>query len=206
MNTQNLLVELLVEELPPKSLDALGRAFASELSIRLRDQDLISYDSFEIGNNLKSFASPRRLGVWIKDVNAQAADKVLENKLMPASVGLDAAGNATPALLKKLHAMGVDTSEPSALVASLKKTQEGHLVHAYTAKGVSLQEGLQKALEQALAKLPIPKVMQYQLHENCEQPGWSTVSFIRPAHGLIALFGDKIINVSVLGLKAKSHT
>ena len=97
MNTQNLLVELLVEELPPKSLDLIGQSFATELSIRLKDQDLISYDSFENGKNVKSFASPRRLGVWIKDVNAQATDKVLENKLMPASVGLDAAGNATPA-------------------------------------------------------------------------------------------------------------
>jgi len=206
MTTQNLLVELLVEELPPKSLDVLGKAFANELAIRLRDQDLILYDLFDDGKNIKPFASPRRLAVWIKDVNAQAADKVMENKLMPASVGLDAAGNATPALLKKLKALGVDTSEPSALLASLEKTQEGHLVYAYTAKGVNLQEGLQKALEQALAKLPIPKVMQYQLHENCEQPGWSTVSFVRPAHGLIALFGDKIINVSVLGLLASNRT
>ena len=206
MSKQNLLVELLVEELPPKSLDTLGKAFATELVSRLRELDLISHDVTETGANLKAFASPRRLGVWIKDVNAQAADKVLESKLMPASVGLDASGQATPALLKKMQSLGVDTSDPASLVASLKRSKEGHLVYAYAAKGVSLQEGLQKALEQALGKLPIPKVMQYQLHENCEFPGWSTVSFVRPAHGLVALFGDNIVNVNVLGLSAGNHT
>ncbi len=206
MSAQNLLVELLVEELPPKSLEALGLAFANELAIRLRDQGLLSYDLFEIGNNVKPYASPRRLGVWIKDVSAQAEDKLVENKLMPASVGLDASGNPTPALVKKLQAMGVDTSQLTAVVAGLKRTKEDHLVYAHTAKGVSLQEGLQKALEQSLAKLPIPKVMQYQLHENCELPGWSTVSFVRPAHGLIALHGSETVDISVLGLKATNHT
>ena len=206
MSTHNLLVELLVEELPPKSLNALGLAFATEMTLRLRDQGLISYDHFEIGKNVKPFASPRRLGVWIEDVSAQAADKLVENKLMPASVGIDALGEPTPALVKKLQAMGVDTSELTAVVAGLKKTKENHLVYAHTAKGVSLQEGLQKALEQSLAQLPIPKVMQYQLHENCELPGWSTVSFVRPAHGLIALHGREIVDVSVLGLKATNHT
>ena len=124
MSAQNLLVELLVEELPPKSLEALGLAFANELAIRLRDQGLLSCDPFEIGKNVKPFASPRRLGVWIKDVSAQAEDKLVENKLMPASVGLDASGNPTPALVKKLQAMGVDTSQLTAVVAGLKRTKE----------------------------------------------------------------------------------
>jgi glycyl-tRNA synthetase beta chain len=80
MSAQNLLVELLVEELPPKSLEALGLAFANELAIRLKDQGLMSNDPIEIGKNVKPFASPRRLGVWIQDISAQAADKLVENK------------------------------------------------------------------------------------------------------------------------------
>ncbi|MEY4252569.1 MAG: hypothetical protein RLZZ566_39, partial [Pseudomonadota bacterium] len=75
-----------------------------------------------------------------------------------------------------------------------------------TIKGASLQQGLQKALDEALHKLPIPKVMQYQLHKDCDMPGWSSVSFIRPAHGLIALYGDEVVNITVLGLKAGNTT
>jgi hypothetical protein len=65
---------------------------------------------------------------------------------------------------------------------------------------------LQSAIEHALAKLPIPKVMQYQLHQQCEMPGWSTVSFVRPAHGLIALHGNQLVPVTVLGLSAGNST
>jgi glycyl-tRNA synthetase beta chain len=91
-------------------------------------------------------------------------------------------------------------------VAGLKRTSDGILQYEYTAKGVSLQHGLQKAVEQALAKLPIPKLMQYQLHEHCEMPGWSTVSFVRPAHGLVAMHGDQIIHITALGLNATATT
>ena len=209
MSIQNLLVELLVEELPPKALKKLGTAFAQEIWLSLRDQNLISYNTIVLGENLIAYASPRRLAVWIKDVKSQADDKLVEQKLMPVMVGLDTEGKATPALIKKLQSLGVDPSELEAVVANLSQVQDGKsqaLIYSKQQEGVRLEEGLQKAIEQALAKLPIPKVMQYQLHQDCDMPGWSTVSFVRPAHGLIALHADKVVNITALGLKAGNTT
>ena len=195
MTTQNLLVELFVEELPPKALKKLGDAFAGVLFDQLKAQGLTAADS-----QLTAFASPRRLAAHITAVSAQAADKAVSQKLMPVSVGLDASGNATPALLKKLQALGADASA----VAGLKRAPDGKaeaLFYDSTVKGATLAAGLQKALEDAIAKLPIPKVMQYQLAD-----GWSSVNFVRPAHGLVALHGADVVPVSVLGLAAGRQT
>ena len=210
MTTQNLLVELLVEELPPKVLKKLGDAFAQSVWAGLADVQLLeSSQSSSNEPTYKAFASPRRLAVWIKDVKAQAADKPLEQKLMPVSVGLTPDGQATPALLKKLHALGVDTTNAESVVQQLQRLSDGKaevLYYNSMAKGASLQQGLQSAIEHALVKTPIPKVMQYPLHQQCEMPGWSTVSFVRPAHGLIALHGNHLVPVTVLGLSAGNST
>jgi glycyl-tRNA synthetase beta chain len=142
-------------------------------------------------------------------VLAQAADKAVQQKLMPVSVGLDASGQATPALLKKLQALGADVSDPAAAVAALKQAPDGKaqaLFYDSLVKGASLAAGLQKALDEALAKLPIPKVMQYQLETDCELPGWSSVNFVRPAHSLIALHGSAVVPVKALGLRAGNST
>ncbi|PIT81674.1 glycine--tRNA ligase subunit beta [Limnohabitans sp. 15K] len=204
MTTQNLLVELFVEELPPKALNKLGAAFSGVLAEQLKAQGLAAADAV-----VTAFASPRRLAAHVSGVLAQAADKAVQQKLMPVAVGLDAAGNATPALLKKLQAMGADVSDPAAAVAALKRQPDGKaeaLFYDSLVKGASLQAGLQKALEEALAKLPIPKVMQYQLETDCELPGWSSVNFVRPAHSLIALHGSTVVPVKALGLTAGNNT
>ncbi len=195
MTTKNLLVELFVEELPPKSLKKLGESFAGTLSASLKAQGLAAADAA-----VESFASPRRLAVHVANVAAQAADKPVSQKLMPVSVGLDAEGNATPALLKRLTALGADASA----VPNLKRAPDGKneaLFYDSVAKGALLADGLQKALEDALAKLPIAKVMSYQLAD-----GWSSVNFVRPAHGLVALYGADVVPVSVLGLNAGRET
>jgi glycyl-tRNA synthetase beta chain len=200
MTTQNLLVELFVEELPPKALKKLGDAFASTLAASLQSQGLASADAV-----VTPFATPRRLAAHVTAVAAQAADKAVSQKLMPVSVGLDAAGKATPALLKKLQALGADVSA----VAGLKRAMDGKaeaLFYDSQVKGATITEGLQKAVTEALAKLPIPKVMSYQLAQNCDMPGWSSVSFVRPAHKLIALLADKTLNITVLGLKSGHET
>ena len=192
---KNLLVELFVEELPPKALKKIGAAFASNLEASLKAQGLLAAES-----KLTGFASPRRLGAHITTVATQAADKPIAQKLMPVAVGLDAAGKATPALLKKLAALGADESA----VPDLKRENDGKaevLFFNSVAKGATLAEGLQKAIEETLAKLPIPKVMTYQLAD-----GWDTVNFVRPAHGLLALHGNEVVNVSVLGLTAGNTT
>jgi len=193
--SSNLLVELFVEELPPKALKKLGLSFASLLAETLKAQGLSS-DSSVVTN----FATPRRLAAHITDVAAKAADKQVAQKLMPVKVGLDAEGKPTPALLKRLNGMGLDESA----VDSLRTENDGKADSLFldiTKTGATLSEGLQKAIDEALAKLPIPKVMTYQIND-----GWESVNFVRPAHGLVALHNDQIVPVSALGLTASNTT
>jgi len=195
MSSKTLLVELFVEELPPKALKKLGDAFAASVLESLKNQALAAVDG-----EVKAYASPRRLALQIPHVLAQAEDKAVSQKLMPVSVGLDANGHATPALLKKLNALGADES----VVASLKREHDGKadvLFYDALVKGALLAEGLQKAVEEALHKLPIPKVMTYQLSD-----GWESVHFVRPAHGLVALHGTTVVPISVLGLQSGNTT
>ena len=204
MTTQNLLVELFVEELPPKALNKLGDAFASQLAAQLRAQGLAGTESV-----VTAYATPRRLAAHITQVWRKAADKAVQQKLMPVSVGLDASGQATPALLKKLQALGADLSDPVAALASLRKEGDGKnqaLFYDNLVSGATLDSGLQEALQQAIEHLPIPKVMSYQLESDCELPGWSSVQFVRPAHGLVALHGSTVVPVKVLGLTAGNAT
>ena len=195
ITTNNLLVELFVEELPPKALRKLGDAFANGLAAGLKAQGLATDASV-----VTPFASPRRLAAHVTAVSAQAADKAVSQKLMPVAVGLTATGEATPALLKKLASVGADAS----VVPQLKRQLDGKaevLFFDSVVSGATLAEGLQKALDEALAKLPIPKVMQYQLAD-----GWTSVNFVRPAHGLVALHGDAVVPISALGLRAGRTT
>jgi glycyl-tRNA synthetase beta chain len=195
MTSKNLLVELFVEELPPKALKKLGESFAGTLAASLKAQALIDGTSV-----LTPFASPRRLAVHVTAVAAKAADRQVQQKLMPVAVALDANGNATPALLKKLAALGADAS----VVPTLKRQPDGKAEALFldsVVPGATLAEGLQAALEAALAALPIPKVMSYQLAD-----GWSSVNFVRPAHKLVALHGADIVPIAVLGLMAGRET
>ncbi|WP_205230164.1 glycine--tRNA ligase subunit beta [Azospira oryzae] len=195
MSAKNLLVELFVEELPPKALKKLGEVFAQTLAQSLKTQGLAPEAAA-----VTAYASPRRLAAHVTDVLAVAADKPVVQKLMPVAVGLDAAGNATPALLKKLAALGADAS----VVLSLRRENDGKaevLFYDSLAKGAALAEGLQKALEAALAALPIPKVMSYQL-----QDGWTSVNFVRPAHRLVALHGSEVVPLAILGLTSGNTT
>ena len=192
---KNLLVELFVEELPPKALKKLGESFASVLADGLEVQGLAGTDSV-----VSAFASPRRLAVHVSDIAARAADKAVSHKLMPASVGLGADGRATPALLKKLAALGIDAT----VLPTLKRQIDGKAETLFvdsTVEGATLAQGLQKAVDDAIAKLPIAKVMQYQLDD-----GWTSVKFVRPAHGLVALHGGDVVPIDVLGLRAGRTT
>jgi glycyl-tRNA synthetase beta chain len=199
----NLLVELFVEELPPKALKKLGEAFSSVLFDSLKAQGLAAADA-----TVTPFASPRRLAVHITGVVSKAADQAVQQKLMPVSVGLDASGQATPALLKRLSAMGAGAE----VVPSLKRLPDGKaeaLFFDSIKPGAALSDGLQKALDESLAKLPIPKVMTYQLESGDGadfMPGWTSVNFVRPAHGLVALHGDQVVPLAALGLKSGRET
>ena len=190
----SLLVELFTEELPPKVLNKLGVSFASTLF-----EELVAAGFVANTVEYRDFATPRRLAVLIPAVEANSAARSETKKLMPAKVGFDAAGKPTPALVKRLEKEGVS---PDA--ARLERKSEGdteyvflHLVKA----GMPLASALQPALEKAIARLPIPKLMSYQLAD-----GSTTVQFVRPAHGLIALHGADIVPISALGLKASNLT
>jgi glycyl-tRNA synthetase beta chain len=186
-----LLVELLCEELPPKALERLGRAFADGIHAGLKKRGML-----EGAGEMRVFATPRRLGVSIAGVKAASEARATEMKLMPVAVGLDASGNVTPALAKKLDAAGLAGLDP----ARLKRRMDGKsemLFADATVAAVPLAQALQGALDDAIASLPIPKVMAYQLAD-----GETTVQFVRPAHGLLALHGADIVGVSALGLRA----
>jgi glycyl-tRNA synthetase beta chain len=194
MTTKNLLVELFVEELPPKSLKKLSDTFAKELVASLRAQGLADHSA------VTPYASPRRLAAHVSAVLTHAADRAVSQKLMPASVALDAHGKPTPALQKKLASLGLDAS----VVPELERRLDGKaeaLFHNSVVRGVTLAEGLQVALAEALAELPIDKAMTYQLAD-----GWSSVNFVRPAHGLVALHGADVVPITALGLAAGRQT
>jgi glycyl-tRNA synthetase beta chain len=201
--TKNLLVELFVEELPPKALKKLGEAFGTVLLAGLKAQGLAGEHSA-----LNVFASPRRLAAHVSHVLAVAPDRAQSVKLMPVAVALAADGSPTPALLKKLAALGAEAS----VVPALKRAPDGKAEALFldsTVPGATLAAGLQVALADAIAKLPIPKVMQYQLESGSGpdfQPGWTSVHFVRPAHGLVALHGADVVPVQALGLQAGRQT
>lgn len=195
MNKQTLLVELFTEELPPKVLKNLGYRFAGAINDGLKKRGLVAHDE-----TLKVFATPRRLAVLLSNVRSIAPDEAFAEKLMPVTVGLDKDGKATPALLKKLAAKSLGHIQPS----DLSRESDGkadQLVYRGTATGQSLQVGLQSALEEAIAGLPVPKVMSYQLAD-----GVTTVQFVRPAHGLVALHGADVVPVHALGIDAGRTT
>ncbi|HEX4331731.1 MAG TPA: glycine--tRNA ligase subunit beta [Usitatibacter sp.] len=186
-----LLVELLCEELPPKALERLGRAFAEAIHAGLKKRGML-----EGPGEMRAFATPRRLGVSIAGVRAASDARATEVKLMPVTVGLDASGNATPALAKKLEAAGLSGLDPTKLKRRMDGKSEMLFADA-TVAAVPLAGALQGALDEAIAGLPIPKVMSYQLAD-----GETTVRFVRPAHGLVALHGSEVVEVFVLGLRA----
>ncbi len=193
-----LLIELLTEELPPKALARLGEAFARGLFDGLSAQGLL-----EEGAAVEGFATPRRLAASITGVRRTAPDRELREKVLPVTIAFDAEGKPAAPLVKKLAALaktvGVDAIAPE----SLERAPDGKaeaLFYRYTARGAVLADGLQTALSQTIANLPIPKVMTYQ------RPNGENVQFVRPAHKLIALLDSEIIPVSALGLQSGNVT
>ncbi len=204
-----LLIELFTEELPPKALKKLGEAFAAGVEASLRSDGLLAE-----GATVVSFATPRRLGVRIDAVLTEAPAKAVKEKLMPLAVAKDAAGNASVALKKKLVALGHEALATSPLTLALSregrgdKTGESELLvesdgkadYVYlvgSASGKTVAAGVQTAIDATLAKLPIPKVMTYQLAD-----GKTDVSFVRPSHGLVLMHGDDVIAATTLGLES----
>ena len=194
----NLLIEVFTEELPPKSLRRLGDAFSDGIFSSLKSAGLTTDSSKATG-----FATPRRLAVLITDVLNQAPDYPVREKLLPTSIAFDADSKATPPLLKKLGALGYADID----LATLEKAGEGKNEALYlnvVAKGAALEKTAQTALEQTLNKLPIAKMMHYQVQQ--KNGALADVQFARPAHRIIALHGKNILHVSCLGIDAGNQT
>ena len=198
IQSATLLIEVLTEELPPKSLRRLGDAFSAGIFDALKAASLASESSV-----VTSFATPRRLAVQISNVLNLAPDYPVREKLLPTSIAFDAAGKATPPLLKKLGALGYADTD----IATLEKSGEGKNETLYLnviAKGAALEQTAQAALEQTLSKLPIAKMMHYQVLQKDGQ--LEDVQFARPAHRIIALHGHQALNISSLGIHAGNQT
>ena len=190
----SLLIELQTEELPPKALKKLSEAFAGGVEKSLATQKFLSETT-----KVTAYGAPRRLAVLLTDVLAKSPDQAFKQKLVPVRVGLTAEGEATPALVKKMAALGI-----TADVAELKRENDGkneQLVYEGVRAGVELAQGVQVALEASVAALPIPKVMHYQLAD-----GETTVEFVRPVKHLTVLHGADVVPVKLLGLDAGRET
>jgi glycyl-tRNA synthetase beta chain len=191
---QTLLVELQTEELPPKALVKLGAAFANGIANGLKARDFLEADGV-----VTTYATPRRLAVSITKVRATSPDKAIREKVLPVAVALDKDGKPTAPLVKKLAALGF----PDLNIDDLERAQDGKaesFFYSYTAPGSQLADGLQPVLLDTVAKLPIPKVMSYQ------RPDGETVQFVRPVHSLLALHGDAVVPLSLLGLSSGRAT
>ena len=190
----NLLVELQTEELPPKALRKLSEAFAEGVQKSLDEAHFL-----EEGSKTTVYGAPRRLAVHITNVRAVSPDETFRQKLVPVKVGIAADGSATPALKKKMAALGIDCP-----VEKLERVNDGkneQLVYEGVRPGSELAPALQKALDYAVKHLPIPKVMTYQLAD-----GETTVSFVRPVRYLTALYGADVVPVVLFGLNAGRTT
>jgi glycyl-tRNA synthetase beta chain len=177
-----LLVEILTEELPPKSLRALSEAFAQRLFNDLVKQQLTRGPA----DAVRAFATPRRLAVLIPDVEPAGRDRDTE-VTGPSAKAPQAAIDG----FAKKHAVSAASLERRA-------TQKGEvLVARVKIKGVVLADVLASLVEEALKSLPIPKVMRW---------GDGDAQFVRPVHGLVMLHGKNVVPGSVLGLESTNRT
>lgn len=187
-----LLIELLTEELPPRALQRLSQAFSESIAKGLSSRGLSPETA-----RTEAFASPRRLAVRVPEVLTEAPPRTIEVKGPSVKVGLDEAGRPTQALVKWAERQGASIE---ALTRASDGKQECFFWRS-TARGARLAEVIDEILAQAIASLPIPKLMQYQLAD-----GQTTVSFVRPAHRLTVLHGDQVLPASVLGLQSDRIT
>ena len=191
---QTLLVELLTEELPPKALTKLADSFAGTIEKSLRQDDFLTDASKKT-----VYATPRRLALTITNVRDVSPDKPIRQKVLPVSVALDAEGKPTAPLKKKLAALNI----PDIDISTLEVARDGKndcLFYNYTASGIPLAASLQKAVEKAAHELPVPKMMTYQ------RPDGETVEFVRPVHEIVAMHGENVVPIALLGLSAGRTT
>ncbi len=185
MTTENLLIELGTEELPPKSLRKLAEAFAENFESELKAADL----AFA---KVNWFASPRRLAIKVSELAAKQADKIVEKRGPAVKAAFDQDGNPTKAALGWARSCGIEVSEAEQL-----ETDKGAwLLHKAEVAGKKVEDLVIDMAARALAKLPIPKPMRW---------GDSDTQFIRPVHTATVLYGAQSIAGELLGIQTATQ-
>ena len=180
MTTQNFLVEIGTEELPPKALKTLATSFADNVEVELNQAGL-SFDKIEW------FAAPRRLAVKVLNLATQQPSKEIEKRGPAVSAAFDAEGKPTKAAEGWARGCGITVDQAERIA-----TDKGEwLVHRAKIEGQPTKNLLNDIVANALAKLPIPKPMRW---------ADKTVQFIRPVHTVTMLLGDELIEGEILGV------
>ncbi|MCM2678077.1 glycine--tRNA ligase subunit beta [Echinimonas agarilytica] len=182
MTTENLLVELGTEELPPKALPKLASAFAAAFEAGLKDAGLV----FE---NVNWLASPRRLAIQVSALAHAQPDRVEDKRGPSVSAAFDADGNPTKAAQGWARGNGITVDQASRL-----KTDKGEwLLHRAEIKGKDVASLLPDLVQKAVKQIPIPKAMRWGAYDT---------EFIRPVHTFTLLYGDTLIDAEVLGKRS----
>jgi len=186
MSQHDLLFELGTEELPPKALKTLSNALRDNLAANLQSNDF-DFDSIE------NYAAPRRLAIIIRNLADSQPDKNVE-RLGPAVAGaFNDDGSAKPAAVGFAKSCGVEVDQLDRI-----ETDKGErLGYTIAQKGQPLSELIEDMLNSALKKLPIPKPMRW---------GDRSEQFIRPVHWAVLLFGDQVLNTTVLGVNTSNQS
>ena len=180
MTTQNFLVEIGTEELPPKALKTLATSFADNVEAELNQAGL-TFDKIEW------FAAPRRLAVKVLNLATQQPSKEIEKRGPAVSAAFDAEGKLTKAAEGWARGCGITVDQAERIA-----TDKGEwLVHRAKIEGQPTKNLLNDIVANALAKLPIPKPMRW---------ADKTVQFIRPVHTVTMLLGDELIEGEILGV------
>ncbi len=186
MATQDFLVEIGTEELPPKALKTLSEAFTAGFCKGLDDAG-IEYGKVE------SFAAPRRLAIRVSDLADAQPDKAVEKRGPAVKAAFDDAGNPTRALTGFATSLGVTPDQLDTL-----ETEKGAwVVYRTVEQGKATADLVPDLVNQSLAGLPIPKRMRWGAHKS---------EFVRPVHWIVLLFGSKIIDADIMGLPAGNET
>jgi len=185
-DTRDLLIELGTEELPPKALLLLSKAFKDAVREGIESAGLGYFD-------IKDFAAPRRLALLVEKLETKQADRQSERRGPAVTAAFDDEGNPSKALLGFARSCGVEIDQ----LERLESDKGAWLVHRATEQGRATGELIPAIVEEALAKLPIPKRMRW---------GSLEAEFVRPVHWLVLLFGNEVVECELLGAKAGRET
>ena len=183
---KDLLIEIGTEELPPKALLTLSKAFTEGVVAGFKDASLQAEDVI-------SYAAPRRLAILLKNIPVRQADQLVERRGPAVKAAFDDEGNPSRAAQGFARSCGVELADLERM-----KTDKGEwLIFKKEVKGKATEALVAEIVSKSLAALPIPKRMRW---------GASDIEFVRPVHWILMMLGSDTINAEVMGIKAGNQT